>query len=40
MFCKIKMQYIDERKAELNFMLYTLEKISELCTSIKHELWS
>ncbi len=39
MFCEIKMQYIDERQAEHNYMLYALENESELCPSLKHELW-
>ncbi|GEM_PF-3024984 len=41
MFCKIKMQYqyIDEKQAEHNYMLYALENKSELCPSLKHELW-
>lgn len=39
MFCEIKMQYIDERKAEHNCMLYALENKSELCPPLKHELW-
>ena len=39
MFYKIKMQYIDERQAEHNYILYALENQSELCLSLKHELW-
>ena len=37
MSCKIKMQYI--KQAEHNYMLYALENKSELCPSLKHELW-
>ena len=39
MFYKIKMQYIDERQAEHNCMLYAFENKLELCPSLKHELW-
>ena len=34
MFCEIKMQYIDERQAEHNYVLYALENNSELCPSL------
>ena len=39
MFCKIKMQYIDERQAEHNYVLYARENKSEPCPSLKQELW-
>lgn len=39
MFYKIKMQYMDEKQAEHNYMLYALENQSELCPSLKRELW-
>ena len=39
MLCEIKVQYIDEKQAEHNYVLHALENKSELCPSLKHELW-